>query len=284
MRSREDARRDAITKLREAGIASAVLDADLLLAHVIGGRKEDVYTHPEAPLTEPAERAFAALVARRAKGEPVAYLRGEKEFYGLSFVADPRVLIPRPETEVLVQEAVRWGAVRPGARICDLGTGAGAVAVCVAMELPLARVIAVDSSAEALAVARENALRHDVAERITFLEGDLLAPLREPVDAVAANLPYLKTADLEQAGSVDGTPLAFEPRGALDGGADGLDVIRRAIAMLPDRLAPLGAAFFECDPEQVEELAFLLRRALHARTRVARDLAGRDRVVIGELA
>ena len=279
MRSRNEARRAAISELRRAGVPTPVLDADLLLAYVLGGRKEDVYAHPEKPLTEWAERGLAELVARRARGEPVAYLRGVKEFYALPILVDPRVVIPRPETEVLVAEAVSWAASRPEAWICDLGTGSGAVAVCIAMELPLAHVVAIDASPGALEVARENAVRHDVAERITFLGGELLAPLQVTVDAVVANLPYLPSAMLD---APDATSLAYEPRQALDGGADGLEVIRRAIAELPDRLARDGAAFFECDPEQVEEVGFLLRSALRARTRVVRDLAGRDRVVVAE--
>lgn len=281
MRTREAARRAAIEELRTAGIETAVLDADLLLAHVIGGRKEDVYAHPDAPLTQWAERAYRELVARRAHGEPVAYLRGIKEFYGLAFVVNAQVLIPRPETEVLVTEAVRWAASRPEAIICDLGTGCGAVAICVAIELPLAQVIGVDLIDDAIAVARENAVRHDVGERVTFLRGDLLGPLagRPPVDAVVANLPYVRSSELDGARN---TSLAYEPRHALDGGPDGLAVIRRAIAMLPERLAPDGAVFFECDPDQVDDVGLLLRQTLRARTRVAKDLAGRDRVVVGE--
>lgn len=272
-------RRAAIARLRDAGISTAVLDADLLLAHAVGGRKEDVYVHGAEPLTEWSARAFDVLVERRARGEPVAYLRGTKEFYGLSFVVDRRVLIPRPETEVLVREAVRWAATRPGAWICDLGTGCGAVAVCVAMELPFAKLIAVDASADALDVAKENAVRHDVAERITFVKGELLEPLELTVDAVVANLPYLPSALLDAPGP---TSLAFEPRVALDGGVDGLAAIRRAIQQLPAHLTPSGAAFFECDPAQVEEVGLLLRQTLRARTRVVKDLAGRQRVVVAE--
>ena len=279
MPTREDVRRAGISRLRSAGIATAVLDADLLLAHVIAARKEDVYAHPEAELTDWAARTYDDLVERRARGEPVAYLRGLKEFYGLPFVVDPHVLIPRPESEVLVQEAVRWAASREDVRICDLGTGSGAVAVAIAVELPRARVVGIDSSEEALALARENAMRHDVLDRVEFLAGDLLDPLRAPVDAVVANLPYLRTQEVERGA---GTSIAFEPRGALDGGEDGLMVIRRAIVALPAYLAGDGAAFFECAPEQTEEVARLLVTTIGGRTRVAQDLAGRERVVVAE--
>ncbi len=277
--TRESVRRDAITRLREAGIETAVLDADLLLAHVIAARKEDVYAHPDTPMTEWAARTYQELVARRMSGEPVAYLRGVKEFYGLELVVDRRVLIPRPETETLVQEAVRWGARRAAPVLCDLGTGSGAVAIAIAIELPLARIVAIDSSDDALALARENALRHDVRDRIDFRAGDLLAPLEAAVDAVVANLPYLTPDELARGES---TSLAFEPREALDGGSDGLAAIRRAIAALPSRLAPEGAAFFECDPRQTAAVARLLHDALGARTRVVRDLAGRERVVVAD--
>jgi release factor glutamine methyltransferase len=279
MTTREAVRRSAIARLTEAGIDTAVLDADLLVAHVIGARQEDVYAHPEAPLTEWAVREVAALVERRVRGEPVAYLRGMKEFYGLSMVVDQRVLIPRPETEVLVQEAVRWGASREAPLFCDLGTGSGAVAVAIAVELPRAHLIAIDASEEAIALARENALRHDVLGRIDFRAGDLLAPLDTPVDAVVANLPYLRTEEVEGA---RGNSLAFEPRVSLDGGADGLRVIRRAIEALPPRLAPEGAAFFECAPDQAGEVSRLLGSALGARVTVSRDLAGFERVVAAQ--
>lgn len=277
--TREAVRRRAIARLREAGSGTAVLDADLLLAHVLAVRKEDLYAHPEAALTHWAAAEFAALVERRARGEPVAYLRGVKEFYGLSFVVDARVLIPRPETEALVAEAVRWAATRPGALICDLGTGSGAVAVAIAVELPLVRLVGIDASEEALVLARENALRHDVTARVAFRAGDLLEPLEGPVDAVVANLPYLTSAEVSGA---KGTSIAYEPHTALDGGVDGLAVIRRAIGLLPAHLAPGGAAFFECGPDQAEEVGSLLRRELGARTRIARDLARRDRVVVAE--
>ena len=279
--TRESARRDAIARLVAAGDATAVLDADLLLAHALAVRKEDLYAHPEAPLTEPAARSFDALVDRRARGEPVAYLRGVKEFYGLELVVSPAVLIPRPETEVLVEVAVRYLATREAPLVCDLGTGSGAVAIALAVELPLARVIAVDSAEEALAIARDNALRHDVVDHVEFRRGDLFEAVREPLDAVVANLPYLTSAEVEDA---RGTSIAFEPRAALDGGPDGLDVLRRAIADLPSRLAPRGLAFFECAPSQAEEVAFLLRKALRAKTEVVRDLARRERVVVGERA
>lgn len=279
--TRESARRGAIARLRDAGIETAVLDADLLLAHVLGVRKEDVYAHPEAPITDWALGTYRELVARRSRGEPVAYLRGVKEFYGMELVVSPAVLIPRPETEILVQEAVRRLATREAPAVCDLGTGSGAVAIAIAAELPRARIVAVDASEAALSVARENLSRQSVGDRVGLRQGDLLAPLGGPVDAVVANLPYLTTAEVEAAA---GTSIAFEPREALDGGADGLDVIRLAVAALPRYLSPGGVALFECAPAQAEEVALLLRTSLRARTEIVRDLAGRERVVVGTVA
>jgi release factor glutamine methyltransferase len=275
--TRADARREAIARLRAAGSETAVLDADLLLAFAVGVRKEDVYAHPEAPITGDALRRYDALVERRARGEPVAYLRGVKEFYGLDFAVDARVLIPRPETELLVDEALRRLAPRPSPLLCDLGTGSGAVAVALALRLPRARVIAIDSSAAALAVARANAERHGVADHIELRAGDLLVPITEQLDAVVANLPYLTTAEVD-AGR--GTSIEFEPREALDGGPDGLAVMRSAIAALPAHLAPGGIALFECGPAQALAVAELLRRALGTRGEILRDPAGRERVVV----
>lgn len=256
--------------LRAAAIARIpALDTDVLLAHALGISKEDLYAHPEAPVAADREAAFRALLARRAGGEPVAYLRGWKEFYGLRFAVDPRVLIPRPETETLVEAVLASGA----RVVADIGTGSGAIAVALAVHRRGLRVIATDISADALEVARANAAAHGVAGRIDFRQGDLLEPLRERVDAVAANLPYLSDATLAEA-RLERTSLAFEPRAAVLAGPDGLAHIRRAIADLPRVLAPGGIAFFECDPPQAAALA-----AEHG-GEVLLDLAGSERVLV----
>ena len=278
--TRATARRDAIARLRDAGIESAVLDADLLLAYVLGIRKEDVYAHPEPELNLDELARYKALITRRARGEPVAYVRGTKEFYGLEFAVDRRVLIPRPETELLVDEAVRRLAAQESPLICDLGTGSGAVAIALAVGLPRARLIATDSSTAALEVARANAARHGVAERIDFRAGELLGPVGEPLDALVANLPYLTTAEVTTA---RGTSSEFEPRAALDGGADGLAVIRLAIAQLLARPAPTDMALFECGPAQARGVAATLGAAPGVQTDIVADLAGRPRVVVAIL-
>lgn len=283
MTARSDARAAAAARLRASGDPTAALDADLLLAHACGVSKESLYAHLDEPIDDGALRTFRALVERRAAGEPVAYLRGWKEFFGLRFTVDHRVLIPRPETEVLVEAALAFLRETGRVVVADIGTGSGAIAVAIAVAEPRARVIATDISADALEVARANAAAHGVAERVDLRQGDLLAPVGEVVDVVTANLPYLRPeafADLRG----DRTSLAFEPRVAVVAGADGLDVIRRAVAQLPERLAPGGAALFECDPPQTDTVAALLGSSLPATTRVLRDLAGLPRVVEGKRA
>src|SRR5688500_4839390 len=275
-----EARAAATTRLRSApDPGTAALDADVLLAHVLGVGKEALFAHPERALSDAEAARFQELVDRRSRGEPVAYLRGFKEFYGLRFRVDPRVLIPRPETEVLVEAARQLIAGR-AATVVDVGTGSGAIAVAIAAHEHTVRVIATDSSRDALAVAESNALANGVAARVEFRHGDLLAALTEPVDIVCANLPYLPDASVERWVG-ERSSLAFEPRVAVVAGSDGLGVIRRCIDDLPRVLAPRAAALFECDPPQVLAVLDALEGA-GLRTRVLRDLAGADRVVVAE--
>lgn len=274
MVTRGQARDRALTVLRVAGVPSPVLDADVLLAHVAGVRKEMLVAHPDAELPPDAVRRYEELTRRRAAGEPVAYLRGYKEFYGITLGVDPRVLVPRPETETLV-DAVRDFAAGRALTAVDVGTGSGAIAIALARHEPALRIIATDVSADALDVAKENAAANGVAGRIDFRQGDLLAPITVPVDIVAANLPYLRADAIDDLCG-DRASLAFEPRTATVAGNDGLDLIRRAIADLPRILAPGGAAFFECDPPQVAAVRSLAGGAV----RVVPDLSGLDRVVI----
>jgi release factor glutamine methyltransferase len=260
-------------RLRTSGAPTPALDADLLLAHVLGVAKDALVAHPEVELTVDEDERLRAIIAERERGVPVAYLRGFKEFYGLRFAVDPRVLVPRPETEALV-DAIRAHAAGRALTVVDVGTGSGAIAVALAVSEPRLRLIATDISPHALAVARANATAHGV--RIDFREGDLLAPVTEPVEVVAANLPYLRDEELAQLAG-DRTSLAFEPRVATVAGPDGLAIVRRAIADLPRVLATGGAAFFECDPPQAAPIAALL--APLGTVEVLRDLAGLERVV-----
>ncbi len=279
MRTWGEARASAIARLR-GGVdpRTAALDADVLLAFALGVGKEELFAHPERRLGPDDDARFTALVERRARGEPVAYLRGFKEFYGLRFRVDHRVLVPRPETETLVDEARAFIGGR-ALTVVDVGTGCGAIACAIAAHERGVRVIAVDASPDALAVCEANALALGVAERVEPRLGDLLTPVRERVDVVCANLPYLPERALEHLVG-ERTSLAFEPRAAVAAGDDGLALIRRAVADLPRVLAPGGAAFFECDPPQTAEVARDLE-AIGLAPTVARDLAGSPRVVRG---
>jgi release factor glutamine methyltransferase len=271
-----DARRAATARLRGgADAASAALDVDVLLSFALGVSKEALLAHPERQLSADDATRVDSLVARRYEGEPVAYLRGWKEFYGLRFRVDPRVLIPRPETETLVEEARRAIAGR-AAVVVDLGTGSGAIACTIAVHEPLVRVIALDASRDALAVAESNALALGVADRVELREGDLLGPISERIDVLCANLPYLRDDALAHL-SGERTSLRYEPRRAVAAGVDGLDVIRRAIRELPRVLAGDGAALFECDPPQAVTIVDLLRPL--GAVRITNDLAGQPRVV-----
>lgn len=280
MRTWGDARTAATMRLRFAPDPhTAALDADVLLAHVLGVGKEALYAHPERELSAAEEGRFRELVERRGRGEPVAYLRGFKEFYGLRYQVDPRVLIPRPETEVLV-DAARERIAGRSLRVVDVGTGSGAIAVAIAAHEHGVRVIATDCSRDAIVVAEANALANGVADRVEFRHGDLLVPITERVDIVCANLPYLRD-DTVKEWVGERSSLAFEPRDAVVAGPDGLGTIRRCIVDLSRVLAPDGAAFFECDPPQVVAVKGMLER-VGLRTRTVSDLTGADRVVVAD--
>jgi release factor glutamine methyltransferase len=282
----------ASDRLREAGSETPRLDAELLLGHVLGIDRAGLIAHPEAPLPEAHQDRLAEALARRVKGEPVAYIRGLKEFYGLAFAVDGRALIPRPETELLVDlvlERLRVGltaAARPSGSppmlVWDVGTGSGAVAVSVAVECRRrgyaadVRLLASDVSADAVALATENAVAHGVADVIDFAVADLhAARAGARVDVLAANLPYIPSAILPT------LPVAasFEPAAALDGGDDGLDVIRRLLAELPDALAAGGVALLEIGADQAEAVRDEVDRRLAGwALEVHADLGGLPRV------
>jgi release factor glutamine methyltransferase len=274
-----EARTAATARLRTAPDAdTAGLDADVLLSHVLGVGKEALFAHPERRLTVTEQERFQELVGRRSHGEPVAYLRGFKEFYGLRFAVDRRVLIPRPETEVIVS-AARERIAGQALTVVDVGTGSGAIAVAIAAYEHGVRVIATDDSRDALAVAESNALANGVADRVEYRYGDLLAPIAEHAGIVCANLPYLTDASVARVVG-ERSSLAFEPRAAVVAGPDGLAVIRRCVADLGRVLASGGTAFFECDPPQAAAVVGLLESA-GLRGEILRDLSGSERVVVG---
>lgn len=249
------------------------LDARLLLQYATGCSHADLLARPEMPVIAPAYEQFAEWVERRAAGEPLAYLVGEAEFRGRVFQVSPAVLIPRPETEVLIELALdkaRWLAAP---RIVDLGTGSGIVAVSLALECPVATVVAVDLSNEAISVARNNAGR--LGAKIDFRQGDWLAPLAgERFDLIVSNPPYVADGDPHLA--LNGLP--FEPQMALTDGADGLDCIRRIVADAAAHLKPGGWLLFEHGYDQGEASRNLLTAAGFKAASTFPDLAGIDRV------
>lgn len=267
-------------RLENEGVESPRLDAELLLAHVLETNRASVLAHPERLLTPKELTRFRALVARRAAREPLPYIVGTREFYGLAFAVDDRVLIPRPETELLVERAVRFARHLAAPRIADVGAGSGAIAVTLAVQLPMATVYALDASAGALEVAGDNARRHRVDNRVHRLQGDLLDPLPEPVHLIVANLPYVTTAEWQELAPEIRN---HEPRTALDGGEDGLDLVRRLLASAGPWLEPGGAIVLEIGAAQGDAATTAAREHFpEARVCVAHDYAGRDRMIVLE--
>lgn len=276
------ARQGASTRLQHAGIENPALDARVLLAHVLGLSQTGLLTRDPDPIEPLALKRYQALVEQRATGVPVAYLTGEREFMGLLFRTTPDVLVPRPDTEPLVEWALGWLADHPHALVADIGTGSGAIAVAVTHYAPAGwrgRTIATDISAPALGVARANADNLLPAERrdhIEFLQGHLATPISESLNLLLANLPYLTPQQIASNGH-----LIHEPVLALDGGGDGLDFIREVVNDLQSVLAPDGAVGFEIDPAQSIALQQLLHVALPGhRIEVVHDLAGDERHII----
>ena len=270
----------ATTRLRTAGIAEPRLEATLLAAHALGTRTEWVLAHPEKRLSAEQAAAFAALVRRREAREPLAYLLGYREFYGRTFVVSRATLIPRPETEHIVElgiaacrRAQARGRTRP--LVVDLGTGCGAIAISVALGCPTARVIAVDISMAALQVAQANARRLG-AGNVALLQADLLTTIRGGVDVLLANLPYVPA----DRWSILAPEVRFEPRGAIIAGQGGTEVIERALAQASGRLNPGGETAVEIDEERGEIVLEQARRWFpRAQATVLQDHAGLDRVL-----
>ena len=268
--------------LREKGADSPRLDAEVLLAHARECPRIELYTAFEEEAPEPLREAFRELVRRRAAGTPVAYLVGHREFFSLSFQVTPDVLIPRPESELLVVRVLDLAKSHPGGgaiRIADVGTGSGILAVCCAKQLPNCSLTAIDISPAALTVAQANAEQHGVANRIEFLVSDLFAerPAAEEFDMIVSNPPYV--ASSEMAG-LDSEVRDQEPHLALDGGEQGTEVIERLIPQASERLKPGGWLLMEVGPANatlVEELVTASGDITCSET--IRDLAGHARVV-----
>ena len=277
---------EAEQQLAHHSIPDAGLEAEVLLRHAMHMERADFFAALGDQLTRPQERAATSLLKRRAAGEPLAYILGHREFYGLDFCVDPSVLVPRQETELLVDKvlefsrdsSLRYAKGRPGQvfEIADVGTGSGAIAIAIAHHLPRATVYATDSSEAALQIADINRRRHAVSERVHIRQGDLLEALRGPVDVIVSNPPYLTTLDIANLQ----TEVRQEPLAALDGGADGLDVLRRLLRQAPSYIRPGGQLLMEIAPQQLVAVLQIGRQAFPtAQASFTRDLMGAPRVV-----
>lgn len=260
------------------------LNAEVMLGHVLDLRRIDLYLNYDRPLRDPEVSAFKTLVKRRLAGFPLQYLTGEREFFSLSFQVSPAVLIPRPETEILVETVLEGlQSLGPPWKIVDLGTGSGVIAITLAVHLPEAHLRATDRSAEALALARRNAHRHGVADRISFSQGDLWEPLRGEEGtfmAVISNPPYVRRDQLKD---LPPEIRLHEPLLALDGGPDGLEIIRRVVAEAPRFLSQNGLLALEIGMGQAPAVKKLLvATGAFGQPLVVEDYLGIERVVMAE--
>lgn len=273
---------EATRLLQEEGLDTPRLDAELLLGHVLGLTRAQIHIYSDRRLDAAELDTYRELIERRRWHEPMAYILGYKEFYGLVFYVDQRVLIPRPETELLVEKGLEIGqSVSYPLTIADVGTGSGAIAISLAAHLPQAIIYALDASPEALEVAALNCRRHGVERHVHLLQGDLLSPLPEPVDLIVANLPYVCGTEWEQ---LPRTIAAYEPRSALDGGPDGLDAIRRLLARARFHLKPRARVLLEIGATQGAVVTDLARHHFSTATvEVIQDYAGLDRIVVIEI-
>jgi len=248
----------------------------ILLAHVLQKPKTWVLAHPETHLNPDQKAHLERLVRRLQAGEPLPYLTGKQAFFGLDFAVSPAVLIPRPETELLVEQALSWLDAHPEAKtVLDVGTGSGCIAITLATRKPWLRITASDLSPEALEIARQNAETLQVKDQIIFEQSDLLPPGDQSFELVCANLPYIPSAKLEQVNT-----LGFEPTLALDGGEDGLSLIRRLLEQLPPRLNRPGLVLLETEATLGAQTLALAKKAFpQADLRLLQDLAGLDRLV-----
>ncbi len=269
--------------LSKHGSESPRLDAEILLAHARRCKRIELYTRFEEVLTDEERAEMRALVQRRAKAEPVAYLVGHREFYGLPFRVTADVLIPRPDTETLVMEVLTLAKSLPSPRILDVGTGSGCIAVAIAANLKSAKLTAIELSEPALAIAKENAEANHVADQITFLQGNGFSPLPAGAefDFIVSNPPYVAEGELDQ---LQPDVRLHEPKGALVSGADGLDLIRTLIQEAPNFLVPGGGLLMEIAPEQSRAVESLLNTdGRYENVRILKDLAGLFRVAVAGL-
>lgn len=281
----------AVTQLDNKNNPTVRLDAEVLLAHVLGLERLQLHMYPAEAVGSPSATLFQHLVQRRTQGEPVAYLTGHQEFMGLDFKVSPAVLIPRPDTELLVESVLAYLQEEPTVDnlnkpplAADIGTGSGCIAVSLAVLHPALTVMAVDLSPEALKVAGENSANHQVADRVLLRHGDLLAPVKEwtdsgkLMDVIVSNPPYITEEEMTQ---LDVSVAGFEPHSALAGGREGLDFYRRLTEEAPAMLRVGGLLAFEIGHEQGDVVAAMMKHQGLCQVQVLKDLAGLDRVVLG---
>ena len=248
----------------------------VLISHVLKQPQTWILAHPEAELSTAQRAELTALVARLKQGEPLPYLTGRQEFFGLSFEVSPVVLIPRPETELLVETALSWLRSHPTANSAvDVGTGSGCIAVSLAANTPSLHIVATDISAEALVIAQQNAHFHHVDDRIAFQEADLISPDLGQFDLICANLPYIPTSKLAEVNS-----LPYEPALALDGGQDGLALIKRCLDLTPAHIRTPGLLLFEIEATTGSAALALANKVFpQAKITLLPDLAGKERLL-----
>ena len=266
--------------LEACHIPDARLEAEVMLMNVMRFQRHDLFSQQETEVTPQQEQVLKQILERRLKREPLAYILQYKEFYGINLLVNPNVLIPRPETECMVEHALfmaLMGMETPELVIADVGTGTGAIAINLALHLPAARIFAVDNADDVLDVAAYNIRAHNVADRVSLGKGDLMEPVPESVDLVLANLPYIPTERLPNLQP----EIRWEPQQALDGGPEGLDLIERLLQQAPSKLKDHGIVLLELDPEQVPAVESMAREIFPgAELSVEKDLAQRDRIFV----
>jgi len=272
-------RRQALAQARgtlaDNNIDDASLEGEILLRHVLGINRNQLFSDLDGSISPAQAENLEQLLERRLSGEPSAYITGHREFYGLDFKLNRHVLIPRPESELLVEKAISLCHSHAISIIADIGTGCGAIAISLALNLPAATIYATDISPQALEVAGENCRRHGVTDKVVLLQGDMLGALPEPVDLIVANLPYVREAELPGSG-----PLSFEPRLALNGGKDGLDRISILCRQAGEKLRNNGSMLLEIGQGQTQAVKAIMYESFpSALIEIDRDLAGIERVI-----
>jgi release factor glutamine methyltransferase len=264
--------------LAERGCESARLEAEILLAEVLGCSRLDLYVQWDRPVVEREKNAFREMLRRRGEMEPIAYIVGHKEFYSLDFAVGPGALVPRPETEFVVEEVLNNTGEDESFRMADIGTGSGAIAVAVAVHRPEAMVVASDISSEALGWARRNVAKHELTERVAVREGALLDALRGEVDWIVSNPPYIPESDRP---TLPEDVAKYEPSGALFAGDQGLDIVEQLIAKAPEHLRPGGWLVMEIGHDQAHAVCGLIEAAgAYEAAEIRRDYSDIERVIV----